>query len=266
MLAVIDYDAGNLHSVTKAVQALGVQPVVTADPRVLDRADALILPGVGSAVAAMRELRARGLVEPLREAATSGRPFLGICLGLQVLLEASEEGEDGYEPCLGVLEGMVRRLPAGPKVPHMGWNSVEANRECPLFAGVPPETHFYFVHSYYSDVQDRSVVAGWVEYGSALPCRGVARSVDGYPIPPREERSLGIGCSAQFPAFQRTAGRAQRLFPHGRRIVKRLIRVMRTSVPAWTQAACQVLRAGRRHADHTCDRPQGWPGRASRAR
>lgn len=135
MLAVIDYDAGNLHSVTKAVQALGVQPVVTADPRVLDRADALILPGVGSAVAAMRELRARGLVEPLREAATSGRPFLGICLGLQVLLEASEEGEDGYEPCLGVLEGMVRRLPAGPKVPHMGWNSVEANRECPLFAG-----------------------------------------------------------------------------------------------------------------------------------
>jgi glutamine amidotransferase len=169
MLAVIDYEAGNLHSLAKALQALGGEPVVTADPRLLDCADALILPGVGSAVAAMRELRARGLVEPLRDAARSGRPFLGICLGLQVLLESSEEGEDGYEPCLGVLPGRVRRLPAGLKVPHMGWNSVEAGEGCPLFAGIPAGTHFYFVHSYYTDVEDVTAVAGWTQYGLRFP-------------------------------------------------------------------------------------------------
>ncbi|GAC1397305.1 MAG: imidazole glycerol phosphate synthase subunit HisH [Chloroflexota bacterium] len=169
MLAVIDYEAGNLHSLNKALEALGVAPVVTADPRVLDRADAVILPGVGSAVAAMRELRARGLVEPLRDLARSGRPFLGVCLGLQVLLESSEEGIDGDEPCLGVLEGRVRLLPPGLKVPHMGWNSVEVNTSCPLFQGIPQDSYFYFVHSYYADVRDTAAVAGWTDYGVRFP-------------------------------------------------------------------------------------------------
>ncbi len=217
MLAVIDYDAGNLHSVTKALQALGAQPVVTADPRVLDRADALILPGVGSAVAAMRELRARGLVEPLREAATSGRPFLGICLGLQVLLEGSEEGDDGYEPCLGVLEGTVRRLPAGRKVPHMGWNSVEANPACPLFAGVPLETHFYFVHSYYTAVQDPAAVAGWVEYGMRFPVAVWQDALMAVQFHPEKSGQWGLTILRNFLNFcgpRLTAG-AQPAVPAG---------------------------------------------------
>ncbi len=169
MLAVINYEVSNLHSLVKALHALGGQPVVTADPEHIAAADAVILPGVGSAVAAMRELRTRGLVEPLRAAARSGRPFLGICLGMQVLLESSEEGDEGHEPCLGILPGTVRRLPPGLKVPHMGWNSVEADSHCPLFAGFPPERHFYFVHSYYTDVRDASAVAGWTDYGLRFP-------------------------------------------------------------------------------------------------
>jgi glutamine amidotransferase len=201
MLAVIDYEAGNLHSVTKALQALGVQPVVTADPRLLDRAGAIVLPGVGSAVAAMRALRAHGLVDLLREAATSGRPFLGICLGMQVLLESSEEGEDGHEPCLGVLEGRVRRLPAGLKVPHMGWNSVDADPTCPLFAGLPPATHFYFVHSFYTDVQTAGVVAGWTDYGLRFPVAVWQGSLMATQFHPEKSGCWGLAMLRNFLAF-----------------------------------------------------------------
>jgi imidazole glycerol-phosphate synthase subunit HisH len=201
MLAVIDYEAGNLHSLTKALQALGAEPVVTADPHLLNRADALILPGVGSAVAAMRELRARGLVEPLRDAAHSGRPFLGICLGLQVLLESSEEGQDGHEPCLGVLEGRVRRLPGGLKVPHMGWNSVEAREECPLFAGLPAGTHFYFVHSYYTDVQDTAAVAGWTDYGLRFPVAVWQGALMATQFHPEKSGRWGLALLRNFLAY-----------------------------------------------------------------
>jgi glutamine amidotransferase len=201
MLVVVDYDAGNLHSLTKALQGLGAEPVVTSDPRVLERADALILPGVGSAVAAMRELRARRLVEPVCEAARSGRPFLGICLGLQVLLESSEEGIGGDEPCLGVLPGRVRLLPPGLKVPHMGWNSVEANPACPLFEGVPQGSHFYFVHSYYTDVQDPSVVAGWTEYGLRFPVAVWQGALMATQFHPEKSGRWGMALLRNFLAY-----------------------------------------------------------------
>ncbi|MEK7814826.1 MAG: imidazole glycerol phosphate synthase subunit HisH, partial [Chloroflexota bacterium] len=116
-IVVIDYQSGNLRSVAKALEFAGVRPLVTGDPAQLETADAVVLPGVGSGPAAMAALRERGLVEPLREYVASGRPFLGVCLGLQLLLDRTEEGD---ARCLGIIPGQVRRLPAGLKVPHMG--------------------------------------------------------------------------------------------------------------------------------------------------
>ena len=161
-IVVIDYESGNLRSVARAVEKAGVTPCVTSDPALLDSADAVILPGVGSGPAAMSALNARGLVEPLLGYIASGRPFLGVCLGLQLLLEATDEGD---ADCIGLVSGRVRRLPAGMKVPHMGWNTVRFQTEHPLWAGIPQDSHFYFVHSYYADPTQRDNVAGITEYG-----------------------------------------------------------------------------------------------------
>jgi imidazole glycerol-phosphate synthase subunit HisH len=161
-IVVIDYESGNLRSVAKALEANGVSPCVTDDPSQLANAHAVILPGVGSGPAAMEALKGRGLVEPLREYAASGRPFLGVCLGLQLLLDRTEEGD---APCLGIVPGVVRRLPQGLKVPHMGWNSVELQKRHPALKDIPPGSHFYFVHSYYAEPEDQTAVAGITQYG-----------------------------------------------------------------------------------------------------
>ena len=161
-LVIIDYDSGNLRSVSKAVELAGVEPLVTRDKEHLASADAVVLPGVGSAPAAMEALRERGLVQPLRDYAASGRPFLGVCLGLQLLMESTEEGD---APCLGIIPGGVQRLPTGLKVPHMGWNSVRFEKTHPVFEGIPQDSYFYFVHSYYAVPSDPAGHAGTSEYG-----------------------------------------------------------------------------------------------------
>ena len=161
-LVVIDYESGNLRSVARAVEKAGVVPKVTSDPAALEAADCVILPGVGSGPAAMAALQSRSLVEPLLDYIASGRPFLGVCLGLQLLLDATDEGD---ADCLGLVPGRVRRLPDGLKVPHMGWNTVEFQRDHPLWQGIPQGSHFYFVHSYYADPVARADVAGVTEYG-----------------------------------------------------------------------------------------------------
>jgi glutamine amidotransferase len=161
-IVVIDYESGNLRSVARAVEKAGVVPDVSSDPKALDTADGVILPGVGSGPAAMAALASRGLVSPLLGYIASGRPFLGVCLGLQLLLDATDEGD---ADCLGLVAGRVRRLPNGLKVPHMGWNTVEFQREHPLWQGIPQGSHFYFVHSYYADPVARADVAGVTEYG-----------------------------------------------------------------------------------------------------
>lgn len=161
-LVVIDYESGNLRSVARAVEKAGVVPIVTSDPAALENADGVILPGVGSGPAAMAALQSRGLVDPLLDYIASGRPFLGVCLGLQLLLDATDEGD---ADCLGLVPGRVRRLPDGLKVPHMGWNTVEFQRDHPLWHGIPQGSHFYFVHSYYADPVARAEVAGVTEYG-----------------------------------------------------------------------------------------------------
>ena len=161
-LVVIDYESGNLRSVAKALESIGVSPIVTGDASQIASADAVVLPGVGSGPAAMDALRQRNLVEPIRECVASGRPFLGVCLGLQLLLDRTEEG--GAD-CLGSVAGRVRRLPDGLKVPHMGWNGVRFKREHPVFKGIPQDSHFYFVHSYYAAPDDETWVAGTTDYG-----------------------------------------------------------------------------------------------------
>ena len=161
-LVVIDYDSGNLRSVSRALEYQGVTPLVTSDAAELENADAVVLPGVGSGPAAMNALNQRNLAGPIREYITSGRPFLGVCLGLQLLMDRTEEGD---APCLGVVTGNAKLLPPGLKVPHMGWNNVSFNGEHAIFASIPEDSYFYFVHSYYAAPDDQAGVSGTTEYG-----------------------------------------------------------------------------------------------------
>ena len=161
-LVVIDYDSGNLRSVSKALELAGVDPVVAGVPADLASADAVVLPGVGSGPAAMEALRKRGLVQPLRDYVASGRPFLGVCLGLQLLMDSTDEGDAS---CLGIIPGGVRRLPSGVKVPHMGWNNVWFEKAHPVFEGIPQDSYFYFVHSYYAVPSEAAGQTGTTEYG-----------------------------------------------------------------------------------------------------
>lgn len=161
-IAVVDYQAGNLRSVEKALQRFGADAVVTGDSDAVAGADALVFPGQGANDSSMRHLRSSGLVEPIREFVGSGRPFLGVCLGLQLLFEGSDEG---VEPGLGLIPGWVRRLPGGVKVPHMGWNRVDLRGDHPVFDGVASGSYFYFVHSYYPDPADDHLTTGTTSYG-----------------------------------------------------------------------------------------------------
>lgn len=168
MVAIIDYDAGNIRSVEKAVRYLGKEVAVTSDPEKILAADRVILPGVGAFGDAMKRLHAMGLVEVIRQVAERGTPFLGICLGLQLLFEKSEEspGVAG----LGLLQGEILRLPELPglKVPHIGWNSLKYPNPGRLFRGIPEDSYVYFVHSYYLKAQDEGIVTATTEYGTLV--------------------------------------------------------------------------------------------------
>ncbi|HEX3017047.1 MAG TPA: imidazole glycerol phosphate synthase subunit HisH [Caproicibacter sp.] len=168
MIAVLDYGAGNLQSVVKALQFIGCDPLVTADPEKLKSASAAILPGVGAFGDAMGCLQKSGLVQPVLDFIDSGKPFLGICLGLQLLFEGSEEapGISG----LGVLKGKIYRIPDAPglKIPHIGWNSLDLKNHKGLFNGLEEHPYVYFVHSYYLKADDRDVVAATAEYGVTI--------------------------------------------------------------------------------------------------
>jgi glutamine amidotransferase len=197
---VVDYGAGNLRSVQRALEAVGQQPIVTSDPALLADADAAILPGVGSANDAMKALRRLGLAEPLRTFAASGRPFLGVCVGLQVFFDWSDEG--GGVECLGIIPGTVRRFTAdaaaGLKVPHMGWNSVSLRRSHPLLDGVPDNSYFYFVHSYLAAPADPEAVVGATEYGETFPAIVAQRNVAAVQFHPEKSADLGLRLYANF--------------------------------------------------------------------
>jgi glutamine amidotransferase len=162
MMTIVDYGMGNLRSVSKALEHLGQTVEITSDPSAVTRAERLILPGVGAFGDAMAELERRGLVEPIRRLVAAGRPFLGVCLGMQLLMDGSEEapGVAG----LGLVPGTVRRFQTELKVPHMGWNTVRQAQPAPLFHGLPDEEYFYFVHSYYVVPDDPQAAAGLTHY------------------------------------------------------------------------------------------------------
>ena len=162
-VAVVDYGAGNLRSVIRALEHVGATAEITCKPAELDRARAVVLPGVAAAADTMKGLRERGLVDSLLRNIQSGKPFLGLCMGLQALLTYSEEG--GHQECLDVIPGVVRKLPAGLKVPQMGWNQVACQTEHPLLDGIPDRSSFYFVHSFYAEPLDQKVVVATTEYG-----------------------------------------------------------------------------------------------------
>jgi glutamine amidotransferase len=166
MITIVDYQMGNLRSVQKAFERAGYSALVTSRPDEIARAEKLVLPGVGAFGDAMVELKRRSLVAPIQEVIGTGRPFLGICLGLQLLFEVGHE--DGCHEGLGVIPGEVRRfeLGAGYKIPHMGWNQVCACRPVPLLEGIPDGQHFYFVHSYYAMPRSTEVVAAETTYGA----------------------------------------------------------------------------------------------------
>ena len=168
MVAIIDYDAGNIRSVEKAIRYLGKEVTVTSDPEKILAADRVILPGVGAFGDAMKRLHAMGLVEVIRQVADRGTPFLGICLGLQLLFEKSEESPG--VPGLGLLQGEILRLPELPglKVPHIGWNSLKYPNPGRLFRGIPEDSYVYFVHSYYLKAQDEGIVTATTEYGTLV--------------------------------------------------------------------------------------------------
>jgi glutamine amidotransferase len=190
MIAIIDYGAGNIRSITKALQYAGTEVQVTDDPAVVAAARAIVLPGVGSGGAAMACMKRRGLDDAIRQATEQGKPFLGICLGMQLLADFHAEGEvDG----LRLFRGEVRRIPHGPKIPHMGWNQVmPARTGLPIFANIPPEAYFYFAHSYYVEPQDQQGVAAVTDYGSPFCSVIVTERVWGTQFHPEKSGSFGL--------------------------------------------------------------------------
>lgn len=196
MLYVVDYGSGNLRSVQKAFEHVGAYAEVGSDTRRIRDAAGLILPGVGAFGAAMGELEARGLAEVLRERVTAGIPLLGICLGLQLLFEGSEESP-GVEG-LGLVRGQVRRLPAGPKIPHIGWNQVEMVKDSDLLTGVPDLSAFYFVHSYVVVPTRPADVLTITEYGTTFVSGVEFENVAALQFHPEKSSSLGLRIYENF--------------------------------------------------------------------
>ena len=200
-IAIIDYKAGNLRSVQKALEECGATARITADAEDISAADGVVFPGQGACDASMLSIRERGLFEIIRHSIDSGKPFLGVCLGLQLLLESSEEGE---EPCLAILKGSTKRLPpekteqVGLKIPHMGWNSVSLSIQHPVFEGIPNDSYFYFVHSYYADPEDKDIVAGVTNYGIDF-CSAVAwDNVAAVQFHPEKSGAVGLRLYRNF--------------------------------------------------------------------
>jgi imidazole glycerol-phosphate synthase subunit HisH len=197
VIAIVDYGLGNLGSVTKGFRHAGAETVLSGDPAVLRAADALVLPGDGAFGATMDEIRSRGLAGVLMEAAASGQPLLGICIGMQVLFEESEE--HGIHRGLGLLPGRVRRIDGPLPVPHMGWNRLRRHRPHSLLDGIEEGAHVYFVHSYYCDAPDDVVIAT-SDYGrdfAAIVGRG---NVLGLQFHPEKSQAVGLRLVANFVA------------------------------------------------------------------
>ena len=198
LIAIIDYDAGNIKSVEKALLSMGETPVLTRDPQVILQADHIILPGVGAFKDAMENLNKFGLTDVIYEAVNRKIPFLGICLGLQLLFESSEEapGVKG----LGILKGKIVRIPDGPglKIPHMGWNSLTVREGASLFKGLENEPYVYFVHSYYLHAEDPAIVAATAQYGVTIHASVEKENVFACQFHPEKSSKVGLAILRNF--------------------------------------------------------------------
>ncbi|MBD2394694.1 imidazole glycerol phosphate synthase subunit HisH [Cyanobacterium aponinum FACHB-4101] len=201
-IAVIDYDMGNLHSACKGLEKAGANPIITDSPQVIAQADGVVLPGVGSFDPAMQHLQQRDLVTPIQNFVKSGKPFLGICLGLQILFESSEEGK---ESGLGIIKGQVKRFQSEPDltIPHMGWNNldlIQANH--PLWQNLPVSPYVYFVHSYFVSPRDSQVIAAQVTHGSQTVTAAIAfENIMAVQFHPEKSSDYGLQILTNFVDF-----------------------------------------------------------------
>jgi len=201
MIKIVDYGMGNLRSVQKAFERLGVEAAISTRPAELKDAQKLVLPGVGAFRDAIQELRRTELDKPVKDHIASGRPFLGICLGLQLLFDVSYE--DGQWEGLGVLSGKVVRFQDGPelKIPHMGWNSVDVVKATPVFEGIPNNSFFYFVHSYYVVPTDESVIAARTEHGTTFVSAVARDNLVATQFHPEKSQKMGLQLLGNFAAL-----------------------------------------------------------------
>ncbi len=199
IIAVIDYDMGNLHSVCKALEKVGGTPKITDSSQEMAAASAIILPGVGSFDPAMQHLHSRKLVEPIKTAIAAGKPLLGICLGLQILFEGSEEGK---EAGLGIIPGFVRRFQSEPNltIPHMGWNQLHLKQpDLGLWQQLPPSPYVYFVHSYYVDPLESSITAATVQHGQQQVTAAIAKdNLIAVQFHPEKSSDIGLQILTNF--------------------------------------------------------------------
>lgn len=205
MIAMIDYDAGNIRSVEKALQLLGQEVVLTRQKEELLEADHVILPGVGSFGDAMENLRRFDLIPVIHEIVDGGIPFLGICLGLQLLFETSEESPGAVG--LGILKGRIRKIPKTPglKIPHMGWNSLGLQNQGRLFQGISQEPYVYFVHSYYLQAEDEGIVTAVTDYGTQIHASVEKGNVFACQFHPEKSSQVGLQILKNFIAVGREA-------------------------------------------------------------
>ena len=205
MIAVIDYGMGNLRSVQKSLEFVGAKVIVTHDPDLILNANSVVLPGVGAFKDCMANLNKLKLVDPIRKFIDGGKPFLGICLGLQVLFEESEE----YGPVagLGILPGKVVKFPGGSsetkngrpiKIPHMGWNQIKVKKNVPLFRGVGDAPYFYFVHSYYVVPEDQNMIAAVTNYGVEFVSGIQHKNIYAFQFHPEKSQTLGLSILERF--------------------------------------------------------------------
>ncbi|MEH2167527.1 MAG: imidazole glycerol phosphate synthase subunit HisH [Nostoc sp.] len=201
VIAIVDYEMGNLHSVCKGLEKAGATPNVTYSPKELEQADAIVLPGVGAFDPAVQHLRSRGLEQPIKEAIASGKPFLGICLGLQILFESSAEGT---QPGLGIIKGKVRRFrpETDITIPHMGWNQLEITQpKSILWEHLPSDPWVYFVHSYYVDPIDPLIRAATITHGTQTVTAAIAHeNLMAVQFHPEKSSNIGLQILSNFVA------------------------------------------------------------------
>jgi glutamine amidotransferase len=202
LIAIIDYGVGNLRSVEKAFQYIGSDAFVTSDPKAVMNADAVVLPGVGAFSDAMDNLRKAGMVEVVKDTIAADKPFLGICLGMQLLFDHSDEGGKRVEG-LGIFKGTISQIPAaeGLKVPHMGWNSLDISKDCPIFSNLPKNPYVYFVHSFYLSAADRDIVAATADYGVCMDVAIGRGNVFATQFHPEKSGHVGLDILRNWAGF-----------------------------------------------------------------